>query len=225
MGRTSRRLPEAQDEGYGGYGCESTVKGDGSFYHKQAGAAHIPRHVLSGLYCGAGTRRGSIGGDLRSRSCSGPYRANCFGQSMGRLQSASSRCGPHVIRIAKLQRSKPQHQAENSVGGSGPAAHGPTTQINPSGEQQHQHSGENASEVSILGVKPGEWLLSIVTLMLWGATVGLVRSADRTAERQLRAYFDLRSAVVEDFEVGKMPKVILSFKNVGQTPAIVWFSR
>jgi hypothetical protein len=56
--------------------------------------------------------------------------------------------------------------------------------------------------------------------MLWGATVSLVRSADRTAERQLRAYFDLRGATVDNFEVGKVPNVVLRFKNVGQTPAI-----
>ncbi|SDS05625.1 hypothetical protein [Bradyrhizobium canariense] len=113
-----------------------------------------------------------------------------------------------------------QHQSENGISSANPAEDRPATQVNPSGKYESQHSGEDASEISILGIKPGEWLLSIVTLMLWGATVGLVRSADRTAERQLRAYFDLRGTTVEDFEVGKLPNVILQFKNVGQTPAI-----
>ncbi len=106
----------------------------------------------------------------------------------------------------------PQQQTENGVSGTDPADHRPSAQINL--------GRENPTEISIFGIKPGEWLLSIVTLMLWGATVGLVRSADRTAERQLRAYFDLRSANVENFEQGKVPKVVLGFKNVGQTPAI-----
>jgi hypothetical protein len=127
---------------------------------------------------------------------------------------------PSHYPYSQAPKIQPQHQTENSVSGSSPADHGPAPQINPRSEQQQQHSGENASEVTILGVKPGEWLLSIVTLMLWGATVGLVRSGDRTAERQLRAYFDLRRATVEDFEVGEVPNVVLRFKNVGQTQAI-----
>jgi hypothetical protein len=126
---------------------------------------------------------------------------------------------PSHYPYGQIPKVDAQHQAENGVGGGSQASNGPASQVSPSGEQQRQHSGD-ASEVSILGVKPGEWLLSIATLMLWAATVGLVRSADRTAERQLRAYFDLRSANVEDFEVGKVPNVVLRFKNVGQTPAI-----
>jgi hypothetical protein len=47
---------------------------------------------------------------------------------------------------------------------------------------------QQALDVSILGIKPGEWLIGIVTWMLWYATGRLVTGADRTAERQLRAY-------------------------------------
>jgi hypothetical protein len=112
-----------------------------------------------------------------------------------------------------------QHQTENGISGTDPAQHRPAPQVDPSREYERQHSGQNAAEISILGIKPGEWLLSIVTLMLWGATVGLVRSAERTAERQLRAYFDLKSASVLDFVENGQPVVMLGFENVGETPA------
>jgi len=110
-----------------------------------------------------------------------------------------------------------QHQSENGVGGSSPAEYGPAPQINPSGKQQREHSSDDTPE--IFGIKPGEWLLSIVTLMLWAATVRLVRGADQTAERQLRAYIDTRSATIVDFEPGEQPTVTMEFRNVGQTPA------
>jgi hypothetical protein len=55
------------------------------------------------------------------------------------------------------------------------------------------HHGEPSNE--ILGVKYGEWLMIAATIALWVATMGLwlatshlVKSADKTAERQLRAY-------------------------------------
>lgn len=112
----------------------------------------------------------------------------------------------------------PQHQTENAVSGD-PAQHSQSLQVNPSREYEAKRGGENASEVAILGIKPGEWLLSIVTFMLWGATVGLVRGADRTAERQLRAYIDIKSAKVENFEIGEEPEIRVHLQNVGQTPA------
>jgi hypothetical protein len=110
-----------------------------------------------------------------------------------------------------------QHQAENGVGRDNPAEHGPAAQKDSSRENQSKRSGENASE--IFGIKPGEWLLSIVTLMLWGATVRLVRNSDKTAERQLRAYVDIKSAKVENFEIGEEPEINIRLQNVGQTPA------
>ena len=84
-----------------------------------------------------------------------------------------------------------QHQAKNGVDGGNPSEQSPAAQVNPRSERDGERGGENAAEISILGIKPGEWLLSIVTLMLWGATVGLVRGADKTAERQLRAYISI----------------------------------
>jgi hypothetical protein len=118
---------------------------------------------------------------------------------------------PTYYPYGRAPKVYPQQQTENGVSGADPTDHRPFVQINP--------TRENATEISVFGVKPGEWLLSIVTLMLWGATVGLVRSANRTAETQLRAYFDLTSATVMDFVEGGHPNVLIEFKNVGQTPA------
>jgi hypothetical protein len=67
--------------------------------------------------------------------------------------------------------------------------------------------------------KPGEWLLSIVTLMLWGATVRLVRGSEKSAQRQLRAYVFVSGATLENFEEGKVPRLTHDYKNTGQTPA------
>jgi hypothetical protein len=86
-----------------------------------------------------------------------------------------------------------QHQAENGVSGDNPTNHRPASQVHPSDEQQRERHGDNATE--IFGIKPGEWLLSIVTLMLWGATVSLVRGADNTASAQLRAYVSVETGV------------------------------
>jgi hypothetical protein len=43
----------------------------------------------------------------------------------------------------------------------------------------------------ILGVKYGEWLLFAATMGLWWATWRLVKSAEKTAERQLGAYIGI----------------------------------
>jgi hypothetical protein len=124
---------------------------------------------------------------------------------------------PMYYPYGQAPKVQPQHQAGNSISGDNATNHRPTSQVSPGGEQQRERGGENATD--ILGIKPGEWLLSIVTFMLWVATVGLVRGADRTAERQLRAYIDLRWAEIQDFEVGEQPSVMVTFRNVGQTPA------
>ena len=73
-------------------------------------------------------------------------------------------------------------------------------------------------EHAILGIKPGEWLLVVVTWMLWAATSRLVKGADRTAGRQLRAYIyvektNFRSLVPQGWEI------TYRIKNFGQTPA------
>jgi hypothetical protein len=112
-----------------------------------------------------------------------------------------------------------QHQFEYGVSGGDLPKNDPAVHINPSSKEQRDYGGEYNSEFVPLGIKPGEWLLSIVTLMLWGATVGLVRSAERTSERQLRAYIDAGRGTMRDFEIGKIPTVKVRFKNTGQTPA------
>jgi hypothetical protein len=68
-----------------------------------------------------------------------------------------------------------------------------------------------------LGMKAGEWLLSFATFGLWYATWRLVKGADKTAERQLRAYvgaFEMSlSASASTFSS------VIKTKNFGSTPA------
>jgi hypothetical protein len=113
-----------------------------------------------------------------------------------------------------------EQQAKNGIGGDDPAQQGPAAQIDRGSYQQSQHGGENTSEISLLGIKPGEWLLSFVTLMLWGATVRLVRGSEKTAQRQLRAYVFVEKAVVTHLDDNEgTPEAIVTIKNFGQTPA------
>jgi hypothetical protein len=86
-----------------------------------------------------------------------------------------------------------EHQTKDGVSSAEPAEHSSPLQINPSGKSQVAGGGEHPTEVTILGIKPGEWLLSIVTLMLWGATVRLVRSAEEASAEQSR---DMKASVV-----------------------------
>jgi hypothetical protein len=68
-----------------------------------------------------------------------------------------------------------------------------------------------------LGVKPGEWLLSLATFGLLWATWKLVRGADQTAERQLRAYVGA-SEMSLSASMGTFSSIIKT-KNFGTTPA------
>lgn len=112
-------------------------------------------------------------------------------------------------------------QVQNSLNNNNPTSRDSATELNRA--QQTRHGGEHVSEITILGVKPGEWLLSIVTLMLWGATVGLVRGAEVTAARQLRAYVSIELAGQADFRRDPANNFICAIpykiKNTGQTPA------
>jgi hypothetical protein len=74
-------------------------------------------------------------------------------------------------------------------------------------------------ELTILGIKPGEWLLSIATLMLWAATVKLVRGADKTAEKQLRAYVSVESGGYLRQRAGLRFEFRPNIINNGSTPA------
>ena len=69
----------------------------------------------------------------------------------------------------------------------------------------------------MLGVKYGEWLLFLATMGLWWATWRLVKSSEKTAERQLRAYVNISvaRATAVDFNIN----YYVEAKNFGQTPA------
>jgi hypothetical protein len=79
----------------------------------------------------------------------------------------------------------------------------------------------------IIGVKYGEWLLFAATMRLWWATWRLVRSAETTAERQLRAYVFADTVSIWDGTTLDKPRpdrenfpgIVLTWKNTGQTPA------
>jgi hypothetical protein len=62
-------------------------------------------------------------------------------------------------------------------------------------------------------------LLFFATLALWLSTRNLVRGADKTAERQLRAYLSIEPVSLRDFVAGRRPMVVFIVKNIGQTPA------
>jgi hypothetical protein len=110
----------------------------------------------------------------------------------------------------------PQEQSENGVSGNQAAqgfAPGPS---DTTLKQQTEYRRENASEVTFLGIKPGEWLLATVTWMLWWATVRLVSESKITAERQLRAYVFVEHHL---YSKGSLWTGTVTIKNSGQTPA------
>jgi hypothetical protein len=86
--------------------------------------------------------------------------------------------------------------------------------------QDHVH-GE------VFDVKYGEWMLFLATMGLWWATWRLVKSAETTAERQLRAYVFPDSVAMWDGTTltppqparANVPGIVLTWKNTGQTPA------
>jgi hypothetical protein len=73
----------------------------------------------------------------------------------------------------------------------------------------------------MLGVKYGEWLLFLATAWLAWATWQLVKGADKTAERQLRAYVFVRPLSTHFLYDGESCRVTITYavKNSGQTPA------
>jgi len=125
---------------------------------------------------------------------------------------------PSYYPYSQTPQVQTQHKTENGVGGDNPSKHESAAQIDPSSPEKGERSGEHASELTILGIKPNEWLLSIVTLMLWGATVGLVRGGDKTAERQLRAYVFVKNGRMDRLQ-GSILRADISLENGGQTPA------
>jgi hypothetical protein len=79
-------------------------------------------------------------------------------------------------------------------------------------DQGHVH-GE------FLGVKYGEWLLFLATVALAVTTWLLVKGAERTAERQLRAYVHVADAQILHDNDEWQPNIRITIKNYGQTPA------
>jgi len=70
-----------------------------------------------------------------------------------------------------------------------------------------------------LGVKLAEWLLIGATLALYVATRQLVIGAEKTAERQLRAYLMIKTVRLEGLKSGSCPRATVTIKNSGNTPA------
>jgi hypothetical protein len=63
------------------------------------------------------------------------------------------------------------------------------------------------------------FVLSVATVFLWLSTRRLVKGAENTAERQLRAYVFSERARIEDAFSPKGGSVLVVIKNFGQTPA------
>jgi hypothetical protein len=133
-----------------------------------------------------------------------------------------------IWAVQRISQQPPQipgvdihHQSENAV----QRRNGPTD--SPSGLKDqagnHEHRSENASEITILWIKPGEWLIGGVTFLLWLSTQLLVREAKATSRRQLRAYVFLDPA--KEFSFVRKPsttatvEIEIHVKNLGATPA------
>jgi hypothetical protein len=69
------------------------------------------------------------------------------------------------------------------------------------------------------GVRYGEWLLFLATMGLWLATWRLVKSAEKTAELQLRAYISVKPRNAYDVYMLRAGRVDFLIENTGQTPA------
>jgi hypothetical protein len=62
-------------------------------------------------------------------------------------------------------------------------------------------------------------LLFFATVALWVSTRNLVRGAEKTAERQLRAYVFATAARVRHFAINEPVEIEVLIRNTGQTPA------
>lgn len=61
--------------------------------------------------------------------------------------------------------------------------------------------------------------LAAFTWLLWRSTAALVKGADETAKRELRAYVFVNDARIEGVAAGDSPVATVLLKNSGQTPA------
>ena len=62
-------------------------------------------------------------------------------------------------------------------------------------------------------------ILAFSTIFLWVATRALVKSAERTAQRQLRAYVGVEGVSIKKITADEKPFIVIKLKNFGQTPA------
>lgn len=80
----------------------------------------------------------------------------------------------------------------------------------------------NAAEVQTWIIAVGTVLVLatfIVTIAANRAAFAMVKTAEKTAERQLRAYVSVEKAEMLFVEIGKPLQVKITFRNTGQTPA------
>jgi hypothetical protein len=118
----------------------------------------------------------------------------------------------------QTQRIHTQKQPKDSVSGQDTSRNGSRT-TEKEGTPNIDEGGQNTFEVSVLGIRPGEWLLGLVTYMLWVATRNLVEGADKNAERQSRAYIGVSVEISPEIKVGVDPILKCAIRNFGQTPA------
>src|SRR6266702_8295617 len=90
-----------------------------------------------------------------------------------------------------------QNQAQDSIQRDHAAKSMPPGLENDAGQKDSEKGSHNASEITFLGVKPGEWLLVVATFALWYATMRLVWDARETSKRQLRAYVTVKAVEME----------------------------
>jgi len=137
---------------------------------------------------------------------------------------------PLQYPYGQAPENNPQEQTENSVGRDRFAREAPSSPINTAHKQQAEPRRDDTPEVTFLGIKPGEWLLGVVTWMLWWATVRLVtegkRASDqiiketrRIGEAQTRAYVSVTAANIEYVFNANTPLVSFVPHNSGQSPA------
>lgn len=62
-------------------------------------------------------------------------------------------------------------------------------------------------------------VLAVATIFLWFTTSDLVRGAENTARRQLRAYVGIEHVTLRKVAAGQKPEITVRLKNFGQTPA------
>jgi hypothetical protein len=116
-----------------------------------------------------------------------------------------------------------QQHTGDGVGSQQSPTNAPSRLENQGGEQKSSGARHDASEADIFGVKRGEWLIFVATILLWASTQMLVREAKATSRRQLRAYI---FAEPRTLGVGMIPGSVIKeiqiqyeIKNWGVTPA------